>query len=195
MADLIRPAPSILRPATLSSPVRGLLRPTLKIDADDSLALASIRFRQNGSSVLPVVTDDRLVGVITDSALAAALGSAVETTDPLADWVEPAETIFGYETGAEALRRCSSGKTLVVIDEQDRLLGLISAADLWPRRRPPIRPPHIGGMATPFGVYLTTGNVSGGAPKWALATTGAVMSVMMFFALWAGAAAVPWRRR
>ncbi|RYG25228.1 DUF1385 domain-containing protein [bacterium] len=34
-------------------------------------------------------------------------------------------------------------------------------------------------MATPFGVYLTTGNVSGGAPWWALMATGASMFAMM----------------
>ncbi len=37
-------------------------------------------------------------------------------------------------------------------------------------------------MATPFGVYLTTGSVSGGVSKWALVATGASMALMMVVA-------------
>jgi hypothetical protein len=96
--------------------------------------------------------------------------------------MEQPETIFNYESGAEALRRVEDGRGLIVIDEQNRVLGLISAADLWPRRRPQARPAAVGGMATPFGVYLTSGTVTGGVSKWALAATGAVMSLMMFAA-------------
>ncbi|MQK95694.1 hypothetical protein, partial [Escherichia coli] len=39
-----------------------------------------------------------------------------------------------------------------------------------------------GGMATPFGVYLTTGNHRGGVGDFALITTGVVMAVCLILA-------------
>lgn len=172
-----------MRPVSLAAPVSTLSRSTLQIESVDSLSLAAARFRQNGAAVLPVVRDTRLVGVVTDAKLAEALGQGVEPTDAVADWLEQPQEILNFETGAEALRRLEGGGTMVVIDQDRRVLGLLSAADLWPRRRPQLRPPMVGGMATPFGVYLTTGAVSGGAPKWALVATGAAMYAMMWTAL------------
>ncbi|HWD40135.1 MAG TPA: DUF1385 domain-containing protein [Fimbriimonas sp.] len=179
MADLVPRIKSDFRPATLGSPVRALMRPTLKIEPEDSLALAASRLRQNGSPVLPVVSGNRLIGILSEAVLAKALGNGVEHTDAVQNWLIPAETILAYETGAEALRRLEDGSTLVVVDDQEQLLGLVSANDLWPRRRPPVKPAAVGGMATPLGVYLTTGTTSGGAPKWALILTGAYMALML----------------
>src|SRR5262249_42286314 len=41
-----------------------------------------------------------------------------------------------------------------------------------------VRPQTVGGMATPFGVYLTTGTIGAGAKGWALVATGVVMALM-----------------
>ena len=163
--------------------VRTLARPTLSIEEFDSLALAAARVRANGTAILPVVRGERFLGIIDERQLGKALGAGVEPTDAVAEWVVPCETIQPFESGAEALRRTENGNTLVVVDADGRVGGLISAIDLWPKRRNVLRPPFIGGMATPFGVYLTTGNVSGGVPKWALVGTGVVMSLMMIVAM------------
>src|SRR5579862_5421056 len=122
-----------MRTTSLASPAGALMRPTLRVEAVDSLTLASARFRQNGAAVLPIVENEVLVGVITDLALAQALSAGVETTDAVRDWMTAPETIFNYESGAEALRRVEEGRTLVVVDESRKVLGLIGAADLWPR--------------------------------------------------------------
>jgi hypothetical protein len=66
-----------------------------------------------------------------------------------------------------------------VVDDAQRPVGLVSALELWPRHRKPERPAVVGGMATPFGVYLTSGNVSAGAPWWGLMATGAAMFLML----------------
>ena len=166
----------------MSAPVSTLMRHTLKVESIDSLALAATRYGQNGASILPVTRDDRLVGVITDQALVKALGAGVETTDAVEGWMLPPETIFNNETGAEALRRIENGTSLVVVDADRRVLGILSGCDLWPRRRPKPRPALVGGMATPFGVYLTNGAVTGGAPRWALVATGAAMFSMLYTA-------------
>lgn len=170
-------------PQTLLLTVRVLARPTLTLDDIDTLALAASRLRQNGSSILPVLKNGKYIGIINEPQLARALGAGVNPTDPVANWVVPGETILPYETGAESLRRTEYGGTLVVVDAEGRIGGILSSIDLWPRRRHVLRPPFIGGMATPFGVYLTTGTVSGGVNKWALVGTGVVMSLMMIVAM------------
>jgi hypothetical protein len=156
------------------------MRGTLTVEAVDSLVRAAKIFRENGATVLPVVDGaQRLQGILTNASLARALAEASEATDAVANYVEPAETIAPYHTAAEALRQSEDGRTRVVIDDAGRVVGLVSAVDLWPRRRVLPRPSTVGGMATPFGVYLTTGSVSAGAPWWALMATGASMFAMM----------------
>jgi CBS domain-containing protein len=164
----------------LSAPVGTVMRPTLTVEAIDSLARAAGVFRENGTSVLPVVDGEgRLQGVLTNGGLARALAESSEPTDAVGPFAERAETLQPYATAAEALRRGEDGQTRVVVDDAGRVVGIISAVDLWPRRRIPLRPSVVGGMATPFGVYLTTGNVSAGVSWWALMATGASMLLML----------------
>lgn len=156
------------------------MRPTLTIETVDSLARAAQALRDNGATILPVVDEGgRLQGVLTDAGLARALAEMSEPTDAVASYTEMAETMPPYATAADALRRGEDGRTRVVVDDAERPVGLISAVDLWPRRRTMPRPAMVGGMATPFGVYLTSGNVSAGAPWWALMATGAAMFGMV----------------
>ena len=163
----------------LSAPVGLVMRPTLSVETVDSLARAAQTLRENGAGVLPVVDEQgRLTGVLTDAGLALALAEMSEPTDAVGDFAERAETLPPYATAAEVLRRGGDGKTRVVVDDAGRPVGVVSAVDLWPRRRTLPRPAAVGGMATPFGVYLTTGNVSAGAPWWALMATGASMMLM-----------------
>lgn len=159
----------------LAAPVGTFMRPTLTVEAGDSLARGAQTLRENGG-VLPVVDEGGVLrGLLTDAGLARALAEASEPTDAVGPFASAAETIAPYATAAESLRRGEDGRVLVVVDDARRPVGLISAVDLWPRRRTPPRPAMVGGMATPFGVYLTTGSVSAGAPWWALMATGAAM--------------------
>ena len=156
------------------------MRPTMSVETGDSLARAASVLRENGASLLPVVDEGgKLQGVLNDAGLARALGSVSEPTDAVGGFLDPPETISPYATAADALRRGELGATMVVLDDERRPVGLVSAVDLWPRRRTPVRPAMVGGMATPFGVYLTTGNVSAGAPWWALMATGAAMLTLL----------------
>jgi hypothetical protein len=149
----------------------------------------------NGSDVLPVVTNDRVVGMLTGEGLARALGEAVEPSDAVAAYASGAPTIRGYATGAEALRSFEDGLPLIVVDDDDRLIGLLTPADLFPRRRPQLRPAMVGGMATPFGVYLTSGVSGAGVPKWALIGSGAAITAMFSFALLLGQMTSYWLQR
>jgi Protein of unknown function (DUF1385)/Domain of unknown function (DUF6391)/CBS domain len=72
--------------------------------------------------------------------------------------------------------------TLPVVDAYSSYLGLVTRSDLVQDLVRPFRPPTVGGMATPLGVYLTTGAVSGGAGTLGLMLTGFVMFLVLLLA-------------
>ena len=133
--------------------------------------------RENGDAICPVVDGIVLVGVIGPAQIAKLVGNGADLTDACSTAMVPAEPIESWHPAAEALRRfdLNPHEPLLVVDGHRRLLGVVTPADLVPRIRPQPRPPAVGGMATPFGVYLTTGAVSAGPNKWALVATGALM--------------------
>lgn len=65
---------------------------------------------------------------------------------------------------------------LPVLDEEGRYLGLVSRADVVAALGENIRPPVVGGMATPLGVWLTDGRLTGGAPPIGLFLSGLVLA-------------------
>jgi CBS domain-containing protein len=84
----------------------------------------------------------------------------------------------------------SGRSALPVVDAKGRLRGTISRADVVSALGGAVRPPVVGGMATPLGVWLTTGHVSGGAPPIGLFLSGALLALCilsahygLFFAL------------
>jgi hypothetical protein len=61
---------------------------------------------------------------------------------------------------------------------RDPETGQVVAVLARPEAFPPPPAPRLGGMATPLGVYLTDGVVSGGAGFWGLFLTGLTLSVL-----------------
>ncbi len=162
----------------LSQPVTLLARSTHPLAIEDSIELAVARLREGGAGILPLVDQGRYKGSITERSLAIALARGVELTEWATAGLDHADLrIPPYITGAEALRLISElgGAALVVVDDAGRVLGVITPSDLYPHYIPPPRPPLIGGMATPFGVYLTTGVVRAGASDLALVTSGMIL--------------------
>ena len=53
-------------------------------------------------------------------------------------------------------------RALPVVDGAGQLKGVVTRSDVASALLRGLRPLRIGGMATPFGVYLTTGNHRGG---------------------------------
>jgi CBS domain-containing protein len=158
------------------------MRPTHAVAPEDSLHRAASELRRNGGDLIPLAFDGVLEGVVTETSLARALAEGIDLNSAASLAALPAATIPPYATGAEALRRLAEEEMpcLVVVDDQNRVLGLVSATDLVPRRRVVPRPAMVGGMATPFGVYLTNGVVTGGAGGFALVCTGALMFTLLF---------------
>ena len=158
------------------------MRPTNAVAPEDSLIRAGAELRRNGGDVLPVTSDGLLHGVVTEASLARTIADGIDLNESATHAMVPAAKIAPYASGAEALRRLAEEAVsgLVVVDDFDRVVGLVSATDLLPRKRVLPRPSMVGGMATPFGVYLTNGVVSGGAGGFALVCTGMIMFLMLF---------------
>ncbi len=172
-------------PDPLGLPVGSLTRPVTPVESVVSIRSAARAMAENGLDVLPVVREGRYVGVVGQRELARALANGVDPNDELALYMRPeAASVRTFESGAEALRRMSeSGETYaVVIDDDARVVGVLTPSRLFnpPRRRN--RPRMVGGMATPLGVYLTSGTVNGGAPWYGLVLTGALMACLFVLA-------------
>jgi len=88
--------------------------------------------------------------------------------------------VFSLENALSTLQRYDV-PALPVIDGNGSYLGLISHADVLAAMNKNIRPPMVGGMATPLGVWLTDGHISAGAPTFGLFLSGILMGLCYIF--------------
>lgn len=168
----------------LSQTVGALMRHADAVSPEDSLSHAAAVLRESAAAVLPIVDGHVLIGVVTERKLAETLAMGLGELTSVSGVMEtPQNLIDPFATGAEALRRFGGvpDAELLVVDDHQRLLGVISASDLYTRYGIPPGLPMVGGMATPFGVYLTAGGIRAGAGDLALVTTG-----MMLFTIFLG---------
>lgn len=88
---------------------------------------------------------------------------------------------FSLHNALLALDRYDS-TALPVLDAEGHYLGLISRSDVVAALGENIRPPVVGGMATPLGVWLTDGRLTGGAPPLGLFLSGLALAACYFVA-------------
>ncbi len=179
----------------LSLPVGVLLRPVPLLAPTDTLEQAAARIRETGCPLLPVVHGQETLGTISEVALRSALAAGADPSESIEEHLGPVgETLPPDASGAEALRRLESGEraAMLVVDAGGKPLGVLQPSDLYPKRVWSPRPPMVGGMATPFGVYLTTGGARGGASDLALMTTGMALMTLMQIANLASGGLARW---
>jgi len=187
MSDIRSLTPSGLPQPTL----RTVLRIPPEIEPGDSLHRFAQVMRFEATGALPVTAGGKLLGILAQSDILGVL----RTTDPeereqaLQRPVEefmrgPIAVLRSHSTVDEAcLAFAESGQTMLpVLDEQDFYLGVVCANDLLVPELPSPRPSRIGGMATPFGVYLTDGTVQAGVGNLALVWSGVMMAILMSLA-------------
>jgi len=148
-----------------------------------------MRFETIGA--LPVTEHGRLVGVLAQGDIVSVLACTdpdrrdAEMRRPVREFMrEPGPVLRSSMALPEAAAVfVESGHSMLpVLDADDYYLGSVGANDLLVPDLPAPRPARIGGMATPFGVYLTDGTVRAGVGNLALMATGATMSVLFLAA-------------
>lgn len=156
----------------------------------DSLGKAAEIIRSAGVGAAPIVDRGVLVGMVSAEGVARALAelgpeeipSALVTAAP---W-ESLPVLSESTPADEALRRLreSGHRCAAVLGSGGEILGIVSLAELGSAVCGAVRPPVIGGMATPFGVYLTGGGVRAGVGDRALCAAGAFLALQFLVARW-----------
>lgn len=167
----------------LSLPVAALMRTSPVLNPEDSLLRAAEALRETAYGAVPVVSGPYLMGIVTEQSLVRTLGSGASIYDPIQAAIDrPVAVLAPYVTGSEALRgfEATGAPELVVIDSDGRFIGVVSPSDLFPKPEQQLHPGMVGGMATPFGVYLTNGAIRAGASDVALVATGMLLFTMIF---------------
>ncbi len=157
------------------------MRPPRSIDVRDDVGRARRALQAAGLQALPVTVGDRVVGMLSERDLVEPVrsGSEASVVGGMLDWqgesAEPRFVVSGAMRAEEALMRVADLDVpiLAVTDPGGKLCGLVARGDLLGAGARDLRPVTLGGLATPLGVYLTTGNVRGGASDLGLVLTGA----------------------
>jgi CBS domain-containing protein len=145
--------------------------------------------RQSGLMQHPVVSNGRLVGVVTESAVLDALVAG----DPRTVSESAVGTIMNHDVAcgdphmtiaqsAEVMSRYQL-QSMPLANEYGFYMGTVCRADIVGALSLTIRPPVIAGMATPIGVYLTTGQLRAGAGDIGLILTGVSMMLLNLIAI------------
>ncbi|MBW3622069.1 MAG: DUF1385 domain-containing protein [Armatimonadetes bacterium] len=154
------------------------------LSAEESLGRASEIMRSHQVGALAVIADGRVIGLIRED----------EILNPLSENPDGARllrvgefavgdpiTVPAAATPQQALRalQWSGSPALPVVEADGIYRGMITRTDLMEYWSGEVKPPRIGGMATPFGVYLTGGGLRGGVGDIALFLTGMIMGVLV----------------
>lgn len=164
-------------PEPLLQPIGALMHPVEALCEMDSIHRAAGIVRASRAGVAPYTVGGALVGMVTERSLATAFSAGASSEASCSIAVVPYPLVLpAHASGAEALRALQgSDQPAIVVVDQGRPIGTVAASDLIAGPPPNQQPPFIGGMATPFGIYLTTGTTSAGAGHVALTLTGALM--------------------
>ncbi len=167
------------------APIAPLARELRTANPETSILNALEALRENGGW-LPVVRLDRgFLGWVGEAEAQRALREGMDLTGQVKVLVNPPKAVLWRDaTLSEAMRilEDSESPILAVVDGEGRFLGGIAPSDLLPKYYSPERPPMVGGLATPFGVYLTSGGVTAGPNGWALFLTGMAMVSLLLVA-------------
>lgn len=171
--------------------LRDVVRHTPPLAPDDSAARAVRIMRKHGVPAVLVSDGNRLVGMVTEadvSALAAAApeAKAALRSTPVVGIMQPVPVVAFEDQEVAAVAGALAARpapAIAVAATDGRYLGLLLPRDMLAAMAgEPVVPP-IAGLATPLGVYLTTGALRAGAGDLALAATGASLMVLNLLSL------------
>ena len=107
-------------------------RKVITITSSDTVADSVMAMKEHGVSQLPVVDDERLVGIVTESDLLAKLvdGRASLASAVAEVMFRNVETVKAGEDASQLLALFGKGLVGLVVDERGTLLGIITKMDL-----------------------------------------------------------------
>lgn len=174
-----------------------LIRPPQVLDSRDSVRRAAGVMHASGGSRMLVVRDGRLAGSVSEQSVAAFLASSPDPdsayNQPIDSLVEPYPIFVSASVSVhDAINVFADNGVdmLPVVDEFGGLRGMLYRGDIVGFLTNNLRPASVGGMATPLGVYLTTGSVNGGAGSLGLYLTGISLGLMTIFSKFFGDRAI-----
>ena len=166
--------------------VLSIIRPIRPLSPTDSIGKAAESLRVSGLGELPVIDAGCLAGLVSEEGILSALTrgdagaiSQNPVTAAMSRKVICANRYMSIGQAADILDQHQL-RTMPVVDEHGTYLGVISRADVASALCRTIRPPTVAGMATPLGVYLTTGNVRAGAGDLALVMAGVALMLLNY---------------
>jgi cystathionine beta-synthase len=118
---------------TIADVVRSLARgAVINLDVDDKVSRATELFKQHGISQMPVLDQGKLAGILTESDLFHHLVSGrVDANTIVAEVMErKVSTVFMHASSAELPRIFERGEVALVVDDERRVLSLITKMDL-----------------------------------------------------------------
>lgn len=179
--------------ATESGPIHSLARPLPGLALGERVGVAAEWVRVSPYRAVPVLSGEILVGMVTERSVAEYLlrfpeGPARQSCleHEIAETVMVPTAALHPLLSVDALREAlvAEGVDALPLTEGNGLyLGMIGHSDLVRELLRPLALPQLGGMATPVGVYLTTGAAHAGASPWALVLTGFCFFVGQFLLL------------
>jgi CBS domain-containing protein len=167
-----------------------VVRPAPPLAPDDTIARAIRLMQARSLPVLPVADGDRLIGLLHETDL---FHLTATTSEPRAavhtlrvsKYMRPIELIAAQHQALDALAQAllhNGGSALPVTTSGGRYLGLLFRRDILAAVVGEVPPPPIAGLATLFGVHLTTGALRAGVKDLALASTGATLMILNLLA-------------
>jgi CBS domain-containing protein len=171
---------------TDNRPLGAVLRQITALYPGDSVHRAVEMLRYSGADTLPVVDGyGGLAGVISMAdlrSLALQSADSVMLLEPVAAYVRQPSVVGRASMSVAEVRATlaeSDEATLFILDDRDYYVGAVTLADLLVPMSAPQRPIHVGGMATPWGVYLTSGTIQAGVGNGALLGGGVLLGAVL----------------
>ncbi|MEN6614709.1 MAG: DUF1385 domain-containing protein [Armatimonadota bacterium] len=156
---------------------------------NDSIQRAAGLIQGTSGSRILVIDDGHIVGTVSERGISAYVAASEDPEAAIRSCIEPIiEPSGAFVDSRVSLKEAAqifadnSEDMLPVIDNFGGYRGVIYRSELIGRIAKNLRPSTIAGMATPLGVYLTTGSISGGAGSFGLFLTGVSLGVMILIA-------------
>ncbi len=178
-------------------PISHFMRTVATIDPSSNLCAAVSLMRHSGLPAVLVTDGSDVLGVLDEKQAQSALLSMPNSFEAVcaaqfpvlsvssADFPSVNENVT-IRQALDIMNQCQS-EYLAVVDAENKIKGLVLRRDVLAFLCDALRPPSPGGMATPLGVYLTSGPIRAGACDWGLFLSGASMmllNIAAMFVVW-----------